>query len=43
MSLLEINGLSISYPGSAVVLDRLSFAIEKPRAHEVKSDRANDD
>ncbi len=29
MSLLEISGLSISYPGSAVVLDRLSFAIEK--------------
>ena len=29
MSLLEINGLSISYPGSAAVLDGLSFAIEK--------------
>jgi len=29
MSLLEISGLSISYPGSAAVLDRLSFAIER--------------
>ena len=29
MSLLEISGLSISYPGSAAVLDRLSFVIEK--------------
>ncbi len=29
MSLLEISGLSISYPGSAAVLDRLSLTIEK--------------
>jgi oligopeptide/dipeptide ABC transporter ATP-binding protein len=29
MSLLEISGLSISYPGSAAVLDRLSFTIEQ--------------
>ena len=29
MSLLEISGLSVSYPGSAAVLDHLSLAIEK--------------
>jgi oligopeptide/dipeptide ABC transporter ATP-binding protein len=29
MSLLEISGLSVSYPGSVDVVDRLSFAIEK--------------
>jgi len=29
MSLLEVSALSISYPGSAPVLERLSFAVEK--------------
>ncbi len=32
MSLLEISGLSISYPGSPPVIDRLSFGIDKGQA-----------